>query len=165
MGAGKTTIGRMLARDLNLPFLDSDQEVELRSGADIPWIFDMEGEPGFRLRETQVVLDQCSRRGIVLATGGGVVKAEENRRALCSNGFVVYLYAPVEIQLERTLKDKRRPLLQRPDRETVLKGLLAERDPLYREMADLILDTHELSPRMVIAEIIRSIQADGVCHV
>ncbi len=164
MGAGKTTIGRMLARDLNLPFLDTDHEVEARSGADIPWIFDKEGEDGFRLRECQVVEELCSQRGIVMATGGGVVKMEDNRRQLCTNGFVVYLYAPVSVQLERTAKDKRRPLLQRPDREQVLAALLEERDPLYRGIADLVLDTEKLSPKLVISEIIRSVNAGGVSN-
>ncbi len=164
MGAGKTTIGRLLAKDLNLPFLDSDHEVEARSGADIPWIFDMEGESGFRLREMQVVTELCSIKGVVMATGGGVVKAEANRRALCANGFVVYLYAPVSVQLERTARDKRRPLLQRPDREQVLRSLLKERDPLYRGIADLVLDTQKMSPKTVIAEIIKSVGSEGVCN-
>ena len=99
-----------------------------------------------------------------MATGGGVVKKEENRRHLCTNGFVVYLYAPVPVQLERTAKDKRRPLLQRPDRQQVLEQLLTERDPLYRSIADLILDTVALSPKQVICEIIRSVEADGVSN-
>ena len=164
MGAGKTTIGRLLASELNMPFLDSDHEVEARSGADIPWIFDVEGEAGFRLREHQVIEELCSERGIVMATGGGAVKKAENRRHLSANGFVVYLYTPVRVQLERTAKDKRRPLLQRPDREQVLSDLLRERDPLYRGIADLILDTEVLSPKLVIAEIISAMDSGGVCN-
>ena len=153
MGAGKSTIGRMLARELGLPFYDSDQEVEERSGADIPWIFDVEGEEGFRLRESQVIEDLCTKRGIVMATGGGAVTREENRKHLGSNGFVVYLQASVSVQLARTSRDKKRPLLQRPDREEILRSLLAEREPLYKSISDLNLDTEKYSPRSVISEI------------
>lgn len=153
MGAGKSTIGRMLAKELGLPFYDSDQEVEERTGADIPWIFDVEGEEGFRFRESQVIEDLCHMRGIVMATGGGAVTREENRRHLGTNGFVVFLQAPVAVQLARTARDKKRPLLQRPDREKVLRKLLNEREPLYRSIADLVLDTELHSPRSVIDEI------------
>ncbi|MDP0560866.1 MAG: shikimate kinase AroK [Candidatus Endonucleobacter sp. (ex Gigantidas childressi)] len=161
MGAGKTTVGRVLGSELNMPFLDSDQEVEMRSGADITWIFDVEGEEGFRQREEQVIADFCSMRGVVVATGGGTIKRSDNRRHLSSNGFVVYLYASVSVQLERTLKDKKRPLLQRPDREQVLETLLAERDGLYREIADLILDTGMFSSRVVATKIIEVITSSG----
>ncbi len=159
MGAGKSTIGRMLAKELGLPFLDSDHEVEGRSGADIPWIFDVEGEGGFRLREMQVIEELCRERGVILATGGGAVGRMENRRQLTNNGFVVYLQASVAAQLARTEKDKRRPLLQRPDREGILSRLLRERDPLYRGIADLILDTERLSLRDVVAAIIKSTES------
>ena len=158
MGAGKSTIGRMLARELGQPFFDSDHVVEEHSGADIPWIFDMEGESGFRDRETQVIEELCGEHGIVMATGGGAVGRAENRRFLRTHGLVVYLTAPVAVQLQRTEKDKRRPLLQRPDREQVLTNLLKARDPLYRSIADLILDTVALSPRGVINTIVRHLQ-------
>lgn len=157
MGAGKSTIGRMLAKDLARPFLDSDHVIEDRSGADIPWIFDVEGELGFRDRESQIIEEICSQKGVVMATGGGVVGKPENRQNLSANGFVVYLSAPVTVQLQRTEKDKRRPLLQRPDREEVLTRLLEERDPLYRSIADLVLDTEVLSPRQVIKRIIQAV--------
>lgn len=153
MGAGKSTIGRMLAKDLHRTFYDSDHEIEQRTGADIPWIFDMEGEAGFREREAHVIDELCHERGVVMATGGGVVMRKENRQNLCTYGFVVYLYAPVSVQLKRTEKDKRRPLLQKPNREQVLTELFELRDPLYRSMADLTLDTQSMSPRQVIRAI------------
>lgn len=158
MGAGKSTIGRMLAKELGLPFYDSDHEVEERTGANIPWIFDVEGEDGFRQRERQVIRELCEERGIVLATGGGAVTQEENRRHLGTNGFVVFLKASVSVQLERTAKDKKRPLLQRPDRQAVLGKLLAEREPLYMSLADLVLDTEQYSPKSLINEIIEAVE-------
>ena len=158
MGAGKSTIGRMLAKELGLPFYDSDHEVEERTGANIPWIFDVEGEGGFRQRERQVIRELCEERGIVLATGGGAVTQEENRRHLGTNGFVVFLKASVRAQLERTAKDKKRPLLQRPDRQAVLENLLAEREPLYLSIADLVLDTEQHSPKSLINEIVEAVE-------
>lgn len=157
MGAGKSTIGRMLAKELGLPFFDSDHEVEARSGAEIPWIFDVEGEEGFRQREIQVIQDLCSRQGIVLATGGGAVTRLENRQQLGTNGVVVFLKASVAAQLVRTEKDKKRPLLQRHDREEVLTQLLNDRAPLYSSIADVELDTELLSPKALINEIIRTV--------
>ncbi|MGB0359989.1 MAG: shikimate kinase AroK [Endozoicomonas sp.] len=156
MGAGKTTIGKMLASELGTPFLDSDHMIEERSGADIPWIFDVEGEKGFRDRESQVVEELCGRQGIVLATGGGAVEREVNRSFLRKSGFVVYLRTPVSVQLQRTKNDKKRPLLHRPDREEFLTKLLNEREPLYQSIADLVLDTDRLSLRQVIRKIIQT---------
>ncbi len=153
MGAGKSTIGRLLARQLNIPFYDSDHEVENRCGADIPWIFDVEGEKGFRERELAVIDDLTQMDGIVMATGGGSVMQDANRRALINTGTVIYLRAPVEIQLARTAKDKKRPLLQRPDREQILQDLFSKRDPVYTEMADLIIPSIDACPRQVIREI------------
>ncbi len=155
MGAGKSTIGRMLAKELGLPFFDSDHEVEARSGAGIPWIFDVEGEEGFRQREIQVIQDLCSKKGIVLATGGGAVTRLENRQQLGTNGVVVFLKASVAAQLARTEKDKKRPLLQRADRKEVLTQLLTDRAPLYSSIADIELDTESLSPKALINEIVR----------
>jgi shikimate kinase len=154
MGAGKSTIGRLLAKELRLPFKDSDKEIELRTGANIPWIFDKEGEPGFRDREQAVIAELCAVDGIVLATGGGAVMRSENRRALHEGGRVVYLHASVEQQVGRTARDRNRPLLRTADPAKVLRELLEMRDPLYREIADLVVQTDERPPRMVVIDIL-----------
>ena len=154
MGAGKSTIGRLLARELRLPFKDSDKEIEQRTGADIPWIFDVEGEQGFREREQAAIADLCQEHGLVLATGGGAVLRPENRAALHAGGRVVYLHASVEQQLARTARDRNRPLLQTADPGQVLRNLLAIRDPLYREIADIIIETDQRPPRMVVQEVL-----------
>ncbi len=147
MGAGKSTVGRFLAEELSLRFVDSDSEIEARTGADIPWIFDVEGEAGFRERERQVIEEMTNWDGIVLATGGGAVLAPENRAALSNRGFVVYLYTSVEEQVQRTRRDRKRPLLQGVDPEATLRGLMELRDPLYREIADVVVDTDEGNPK------------------
>ena len=153
MGAGKSTIGRLLSSELKLEFMDSDKIIEERCGANIPWIFDKEGEPGFRDREEQAIDDLTQMDGIVLATGGGVVMREANRRNLASRGTVVYLCTSVEQQLARTAKDKNRPLLQNDNPEQVLRDLFAKRDPLYREVADIIIQTDKRNPRWVVQEL------------
>jgi shikimate kinase len=149
MGAGKTTIGKLLARGLKLGFADSDAEIEQRTGADIPWIFDVEGEEGFRDREEQVIEEMTLLDHTVLATGGGVVMREANRRALGARGFVVYLHATLDEQLRRTRGDRNRPLLAGGDPERVLRELIAIRDPLYREVADHVIDTDSSSPKVI----------------
>ena len=154
MGAGKSTIGRLLAKELHLPFKDSDKEIEVRSGANIPWIFDKEGEPGFRDRETAMIVELCHENGIVLATGGGAVMRPENRQALRNGGRVVYLHASIEQQVARTSRDRNRPLLRNANPEKILRDLLAVRDPLYREIADLVVETDERPPRMVVLDIL-----------
>ncbi len=159
MGAGKSTIGRILSRELDLPFLDTDQEVEQRCGADIPWIFDMEGEIGFRQRETAVLESLHRAPAQVVATGGGIVVREHNRRLMVSNGFVVFLQASVATQMCRTAKDRRRPLLQRPDREQILKDLYQRRESLYRQIADLVVCTDHGSPHYVIEEIVAAVKS------
>jgi shikimate kinase len=158
MGAGKSTIGKYLAQHLKLRFADTDTEIEARTGADIPWIFDVEGEAGFREREVQVVEEMTTWDDIVLATGGGVVMRPENRQALGARGYVVYLHATVEEQVRRTRRDRRRPLLQKGDPEQVLRALMAIRDPLYREIADHIIDTDGCSPRTVAQRLVRDLQ-------
>ncbi|SEE32634.1 shikimate kinase [Pseudomonas deceptionensis] len=154
MGAGKSTIGRLLAKELHLPFKDSDKEIEVRTGANIPWIFDKEGEPGFRDRETAMIVELCHENGIVLATGGGAVMRPENRLALRNGGRVVYLHASIEQQVARTSRDRNRPLLRNANPEKILRDLLAIRDPLYREIADLVVETDERPPRMVVLDIL-----------
>ncbi|MEP0201250.1 MAG: shikimate kinase AroK [Halioglobus sp.] len=158
MGAGKTTIGKYLAQQLKLQFADTDTEIERRTGADIPWIFEIEGEEGFRSREQQVVEEMTDWNDSVLATGGGVVMRPENRRALASRGFVIYLHATIEEQVRRTQKDKRRPLLQTGDPEQTLRELMAIRDPLYREIADHVINTDGCSPKTVAQRLVKELQ-------
>jgi len=158
MGAGKSTIGRLLAAELSRDFHDSDHEIQARCGADIPWIFDVEGEAGFRLREEQVIDDLTVLAGVVIATGGGAVLREDNRRRLRERGTVIYLFTTVEQQLKRVAKDRNRPLLQRPDREQVLRDMFELRDPLYRATADIVVRTDRRSPRAVVNEILRQVQ-------
>jgi shikimate kinase len=158
MGAGKSTIGRLLAKELHLPFKDSDKEIEVRTGADIPWIFDVEGEAGFREREQAVLADLCREDGLVLATGGGAVLRAENRAALHAGGRVIYLHTSVEQQLERTARDRNRPLLRTANPGQVLRELLATRDPLYREIADVVIETDQRPPRMVVQEILSRLE-------
>lgn len=155
MGAGKTTIGRALAEALGLEFLDSDQEIERRCGCDIPWIFDVEGEAGFRRREREVIEELTAREGIVLATGGGAVLSPENRARLRERGRVIYLEAPLDALVERTARDRNRPLLQTEDPAARLAAILAEREPLYRESADLVVGTDRRPIRRVVGEILR----------
>ncbi len=141
MGAGKTTIGRQLARSLGQPFYDSDKEIEARTGADIPLIFELEGETGFRSREKAMIDELTRQSNIVLATGGGAILDPDNRKHLIGRGFVIYLSAPVEQLFQRTARDTRRPLLQTENPRQKLEEILATRDPLYREVADLVLIT------------------------
>lgn len=158
MGAGKSTIGRLLAKELRLLFKDSDKEIELRTGANIPWIFDKEGEPGFRDREQAMIAELSGLDGVVLATGGGAVMREANRRALREGGRVIYLHASVEQQVRRTARDRNRPLLRTANPEATLRALLETRDPLYREIADLVVETDERPPRMVVLDILERLQ-------
>lgn len=154
MGAGKTTIGRRLAELRGLEFIDSDHEVEQRTGVDIPYIFEKEGENGFRKREKQVIADLTARAHIVLATGGGAILDTDNRHALASRGVVVYLHASIDQQLARTGRADNRPLLQQAaDRRAVLEQLFRTRDPLYREVADIVVATDHLSTKSVVREI------------
>jgi len=155
MGAGKTTVGKRLAEQRGMDFVDSDHEIEARCGVDIPYIFEKEGEAGFRKREKQVIAELTARNNIVLATGGGAVTDGDSRQNLAARGFVVYLHATVNQQMLRTARCENRPLLQAPNRREVLEKLLEQRDPLYREIADLILDSDGHNARWLVAEIVR----------
>ena len=157
MGAGKTTVGRHLAELLGREFIDSDHEIERKTGATIPWIFEKEGESGFRARETNVLNDLTARSALVLATGGGAVTQSENRKLLKQRGNVVYLYTPVELQLQRTHRDKNRPLLQVENPEKKLRDLLTVRDPLYREVAHFIVETNQGAARDLAQKILQLI--------
>jgi len=157
MGAGKSTIGRHLADELHLEFFDSDQEIERRTGADIAWIFDLEGEDGFRKREETIIHDLTDKQGIVLATGGGSIVSKPIRNRLSARGIVVYLQTTIDKQVARTQRDKRRPLLQNEDPETVLRNLAEQRNPLYEEVADYVVTTDEQSARAVANQIINKI--------
>ncbi|MDH3265518.1 MAG: shikimate kinase AroK [Gammaproteobacteria bacterium] len=154
MGAGKSAVGRQLARTLHLNFMDSDDEIEARTGVDIPFIFEKEGEEGFRKREAKVIDDLSKMEGIVLATGGGAILDPQSRSYLGARGFVVYLCTTVEQQLARTQRGRERPLLENGDRKQILSGLMQERDALYREVADLIVETDGRKVRAVAEEIV-----------
>ncbi len=157
MGAGKSAVGRQLARSLHLAFADSDDEVESRTGVDIPFIFEKEGEAGFRKREAAAIDDLTKLDGVVLATGGGAVIDPQSRSRLGGRGFVIYLYTSVDQQLARTNKGRERPLLESGDRRETLETLLQQRDPLYREIADLVVDTNGRKVNSVAREIIENI--------
>lgn len=157
MGAGKSVVGRYLARSLNLSFVDSDDEIELRTGVDIPFIFEKEGESGFRKREAIVIDDLSKRENIVLATGGGAIVENDSRSRLGARGFVVYLYTTVDQQVSRTSKGRERPLLENVDPRTALEQLLLFRDPLYREIADIIVETDGRKVKSVVDEIVEQV--------
>jgi len=159
MGAGKSTVGRHLARALGRDFYDSDKEIEKRTGVSISWIFEMEGEVGFRIREQKVIDDLGQLKDIVLATGGGAILADENRRALRSRGHVVYLSASVDQLFRRTARDKNRPLLQTDDPKKQIELLLEERVPLYQSVADIELKTGEQSIQYAVTEVIKQLEA------
>lgn len=153
MGAGKSAVGRQLARLLHMDFVDSDEEIENRTGVDIAFIFEKEGEEGFRKREAKVIDELSARQGIVLATGGGAVVDSQNRSFLGGRGFVIYLHTTVKQQLDRTRRGRSRPLLNADDKEQVLEELMAVRDPLYREIADLVVETDGRRVKEVATEI------------
>ena len=161
MGAGKTTVGRLLARRLKRSFHDTDEEIERRCGVRIPVIFDIEGEAGFRARESQVIEEFCTLDNTVLATGGGVVLAESNRRAIADCGIVVYLHARPPQLWQRVRHDRNRPLLGTADPQKRLEELYAERDPLYREVADLVIDTGKQSVQTLAKDLLARLE--GKC--
>ena len=160
MGAGKSTIGRQLATLLRFEFVDSDHEIQRRTGVDIATIFDFEGETGFRKRERALIDELTQREGQVLATGGGAVLDPENRRNLSSRGLVIYLYCSPDQQYRRTMRDKKRPLLQTADPKARLQELMDDRDPLYRSTADLVVTTEDRSALSVARDIVEKLEHD-----
>lgn len=155
MGAGKSTIGRALAKELKLEFYDTDEVIEQRAGANIAWIFDIEGEEGFQKREQKVIEELTQKSNIVLATGGGVVMTPENRNALAGRGTVIYLKTSLHQQYERTKRDTKRPLLQTDDLEQRLVDLRDVREPFYEELADVSFETDKLTVKAVTNNIIK----------
>ena len=160
MGAGKTTIGRLLSQQLDREFFDSDRVIEENAGADIPWIFEKEGEEGFRRRETQTLesMLEADQTPVVLATGGGIVMKEENRAMLKQQPLVVYLFASVAQQLQRTSKSNNRPLLKQGNPKETLTRLFTIRDPLYREVASVIVETDSRHPKTVANKVMDAIK-------
>ena len=153
MGAGKTTIGRQVAKSLGRKFFDSDKEIEKRTGASIPLIFELEKEEGFRKRESAMIKELASKEDVVIATGGGAVLKKQNRDIMNKHGFVIYLCAPVEQLIRRTARDKNRPLLQTDNPKKTIKDLLKIRDPLYREVADLVMETNNFTVAQVVSKL------------
>lgn len=163
MGAGKTTIGKLLAKHLGRQFVDCDWYIADQTGADIPWIFEKEGEQGFRDRETKALSELVELPNIIMATGGGAIGRAENRELL-RKGLVIYLDASIDTQLARTKKDKNRPLLQTANPRAVLEELYRQRDPLYRQTADLIVPTGRAYPKQMIADLLEILAYYAKCQ-
>ena len=161
MGSGKSTVGKIISSELFLNFFDTDEEIETRTGASIDWIFDLEGEEGFRKRESNILEEMVQQNSIVLSTGGGIILSESNRELLSSRGTVFYLATPIKVQLERTSKDKDRPLLKNGDPGKILDELHVARESLYEEVADYIVNTEGKSSQEVSTEIIKLVKNYG----
>ena len=154
MGSGKSTVGKIISDEMFLSFFDTDEEIESRTGASIDWIFDLEGEDGFRKRESDILNEMVEKNSIVLSTGGGIILSDNNRELLSSRGTVFYLSTPILTQVERTAKDKDRPLLKDGDPEKILTKLHNEREALYEMVSDYVVDTENKSSKEVASEII-----------
>ena len=158
MGSGKSTVGKIISDELFLNFFDTDEEIENRTGASIDWIFDLEGEEGFRKRESGVLEEMVQKNSVVLSTGGGIILSENNRELLSSRGTVFYLATPISVQVERTAKDKDRPLLKNGDPGQILKDLHEKRKNLYESVSDYIVETEDKSSKEVASEIINLVK-------
>ena len=158
MGSGKSTVGKIISDELFLNFFDTDDEIESRTGASIDWIFDLEGEEGFRKRESSILEEMVKQNSIVLSTGGGIILSDSNREMLSSRGTVFYLSTPISVQIERTSKDKDRPLLKNGDPEEILTRLQKERKNLYESVSDHVIDTENKSSQEVASEIINFVK-------
>ena len=159
-GAGKTTVGKQVAKSLHLDFFDSDSEIEQQCGVDIPWIFDVEGEAGFRVREESMVEELTGKQGIILATGGGAVLSDKNRNFLAGRGTVIYLDVSVEQELSRLKNDTTHPVLQAEDKKAALEILKEKRDPLYEEIADFTIPTDGKSVKQIVNTICEYIRGE-----
>ena len=159
MGSGKSTVGKIISDELFLNFFDTDEEIENRTGASIDWIFDLEGEEGFRKRESGILEEMVQKNSVVLSTGGGIILSENNRELLSSRGTVFYLATPISVQLERTAKDKDRPLLKNGDPGQILKELHEKRKDLYESVSDHIVETEDKSSQEVASEIINLVKS------
>ncbi|CUR53334.1 shikimate kinase AroK [Buchnera aphidicola] len=159
MGAGKSTIGRQLAKFLHMKFYDSDLEIEKRTGADISWVFDVEGEKGFRLREEKILNELTQKKNIVLATGGGSILSECAQKYFITRGIVIYLKTTIENQLIRIPSDKKRPLLNtkktQKDKKKILENLAYVRNPIYKNISDIIVDTTSKNPKILVVQIFK----------
>ena len=158
MGSGKSTVGKIISDELFLNFFDTDDEIESRTGASIDWIFDLEGEEGFRIRESSILEEMVKQNSIVLSTGGGIILSDSNREMLSSRGTVFYLSTPISVQIERTSKDKDRPLLKNGDPGEILTRLQKERKGLYESVSDHVIETENKSSQEVAAEIINLVK-------
>ena len=158
MGSGKSTVGKIISNELFLNFFDTDDEIESRTGASIDWIFDLEGEEGFRKRESSVLEEMVKQNSIVLSTGGGIILSDSNREMLSSRGTVFYLSTPISVQIERTSKDKDRPLLKNGNPEEILTRLQNERKDLYESVSDHVIETENKSSQEVASEIINFVK-------
>ena len=158
MGSGKSTVGKIISDELFLDFYDTDEEIEERTGASIDWIFDLEGEDGFRKRESEMLEEMVQKNSIVLSTGGGIILASSNRELLSSRGTVFYLSTPISVQIDRTSKDKDRPLLKNGDPGKILKKLDSQRKELYKSVSDHVVETENKTSQEVAAEIVKLVK-------
>ena len=161
MASGKSTLGKKLAQTLNIDFIDTDKEIEKKAGAEISWIFEVEGEKGFREREREVLNKSINEEDVVISTGGGIVTENDNMDLMITKGKVVYLKTPLEVQLKRTEKDKKRPLLAKGNKKQILETLKKERDPKYEEIADITIDQNgQKNKKTIINEIIGKLSSE-----